>query len=114
MMTREEFDKLSDDEKYQAYLSALSANKKEKDPFSLVKLINRVRKLLGRELDTEERLHIARAYKWCQKKGFVWNCACAWRYGEPIELNDFASWIARKINENTFFVLDVKLQNNKY
>lgn len=108
MMTREEFDKLSDDEKYQAYLSA---NKKEKDPFSLVKLINRVRKLLGRELTTDERLHIARAYKWCQKVKFMWKGS--WRHGEPIELNDFASWIAHRINDNTFFVLDVKLQNNQ-
>lgn len=104
MITREEFDKLSDDEKYQAYLSA---NRKEKDPFSLVKLINRVRKLLGRELDTVERLHIARAYKWCKKVKFMWKGPCGGRHGDPIELNDFASWIALKINSKTFFVLDV-------
>lgn len=89
MMTREEFDRLSDDEKYQAYLSA---NGKEKDPFSLVKLINRVCKILGRELVINERLNVALAYKWCKKVKFMW------KNGEPMGLNDVACWLARKIN----------------
>lgn len=88
MLTKEEFDKLDDEAKYEAYISA---NRKTKDPFSLVKLINRVCKLLGRELDTEERLHVAKAYKWCQNEKFVW------RNNQLMELNDVACWLARKI-----------------
>lgn len=88
IMTKEEFMKLDDEAKYEAYLSA---NRKAKDPFSLVKLINRVCKILGRELTANERLNAAGAYKWCQNEKFVW------RNNNPMELNDVACWLARKI-----------------
>ena len=97
MMTRDEFDKLSDDDKYQAYSRAqenyetLSGH----GPFTPMKLQNNVRRILGRELNTDDRMLCVNIYGWCKKNGFMWKPDM-----KPMDVYSVACWTAKKIIAN--------------
>ena len=83
MMTREEFDKLSDDAKWLAYVEV-----KSKRPFTESKLRRCVSGILRRELNKQEKNDLCSFYAYCMEYGF------RWKNGDDITLMSASSYVA--------------------
>lgn len=97
MLTKEEFDKLSADEQYELYFRAAENYEilKSHSPFTPVKLENKVKRSIGRELTADERIAVYKIWGWCKKNDFKWPPDM-----KPMDVYSVACWAAKKLIAN--------------